>query len=215
MKITETLRRHRGGIIAGLVLAVIVGWIYSTHGNQFSREALMSYGKKLSPAWLIPAFLILPLVGMPISVLLVLAGIRFGLWGGMVLATCGVLFHHLVTYHLVHRWLWDRVQGRLRRSGYEVPIIEGANQAWLTVLFAAIHGPPYAFKLYLLALTEIPFRIYFWAGAPVYILFCLVPVGAGSAVMEVNTTLLYGIVVGITVLALSGKWLKRRFRLES
>ncbi len=64
----------------------------------------------------------------------------------------------------------------------------------------------------LLEVTAIPFHIYFWARAPVYILFCLVPVGAGSAVMEVNNTMLYGILIDITLQAIEGKWLEKRFK---
>ena len=41
-------------------------------------------------------------------------------------------------------------------------------------------------KLYLLALTNIPFRIYLGVGPPVYIHFCLIPVGAGSSVRTLN-----------------------------
>ena len=216
MKIVDTFGRHRAAIVAVLLLAVLLGLIYYKHGDQISREAFLSYGKSLSPAWFITAFMFLPLAGVPISILLFLAGIRFGLWGGMALATCGVCFHHVVAYHLVHHRFRDRIRDRLKRRlqrfGYKLPAIKGRNQAWFTALFAAIHGPPYAFKLYLLAFTEIPFRIYFWAGMPVYVLFCLVPIGAGSAVMAVSTTMLYGIVIGITVLTLVGKWLEMRFK---
>jgi uncharacterized membrane protein YdjX (TVP38/TMEM64 family) len=216
MKLSDTLKRHRTAAVVVLLLTISGLWLFHSHGDRFSREAVLAYGRSLSGVWFVTAFLLLPLVGMPISILLFLAGIRFGLWGGMALAACGVCFHHLVAYHLVHHRFRDRIRGRLKhrlqRSGYKLPAIHDRNQVWFTVLFAAIHGPPYAFKLYLLAFTEIPFRIYFWAGMPVYVLFCLVPVGAGSAVMEVNTTMIYGIVIGITVLALSGKWLEMRFK---
>jgi uncharacterized membrane protein YdjX (TVP38/TMEM64 family) len=194
-----------------MAIAALAGWIYWIYGDQLSRQDLLTYGEKLPPVWFIVGFLILPLAGVPISVLLVLAGIRFGMWGGMILATGGVFFHHLVAYQLVRRWFRYRFRLRLQRAGYVVPVIKSANLAWYTILFAAIHGPPYSLKLYLLALTDIPFRIYFWVGAPVYILFCLVPVGAGSAVMQVNTPLLYGIVVGITLLVIGMKLLEKRF----
>lgn len=219
MRMIDIVKRHRTGVCVTLVLAMLGGYVFHVYGDQVSREVILSYGKSLSPAWFIAGFMVLPLAGMPVSILLFLAGIRFGLWGGMALATCGVYFHHVVAYHLVHHRFRERIRGRLKRrlqrSGYKLPAIKEGNQIWFTVLFVAIHGPPYAFKLYLLALTEIPFRIYLWVGAPIYILFSLVPVGAGSAVMEVNTTVLYGIVLGVTILALAGKWLQMRFTPES
>lgn len=206
---TDFLKRHWGKI--AMVMAVALGvWIYHLNGGEFSREAIVAYGKSVSPGWFIAGFFILPLVGFPISVLLVLAGVKFGLWGGMALATAGVFFHNIVAYQLVHRWFRERFSRWLEKSGHKVPDMSGQNQIWFTVLFATVHGPPYALKLYLLALTNVSFSIYLWAGAPVYALFCLVPVGAGSAVMHVNTTLLYGVVIGITVIALLGKWLSSR-----
>lgn len=209
MNVGKVIKNHRGKILMVLLLGLAV-WIYDLSGGEFSRDAIMDYGKKLDAGWFIAGFLILPLLGFPISILLVLAGVKFGLWGGMALATVGVFFHNFAAYHLVKRWFRERFKSWMDRGGHKIPDMRGQNQIWFTVLFATVHGPPYFLKLYLLALTDISFRIYLWVGVPVYLLFCLVPVGAGSAVMEVNTTMLYGIVAAITVIALLGKWLSSK-----
>ncbi len=195
-----------------VLLAVLVVFLYRTNGDWFTRERIMEYGKSIPAAWFMTAFFFLPLVGMPISILLVVAGVRFGLWGGMGVATVGMFFHNFVAYHLVHHGLRDRLRRRIEKYGFDVPEIKPGNEIWFTLIFAAVHGPPYALKLYLLALTNISFRVYFWMGAPVYILFSLIPVGAGSAVMQLNAYWLYGTVAAITLLTLGGIWLGRRFK---
>lgn len=206
----SALFKKHWGKLAMVVLLALGLWIYHANGGEFSREDIVEYGKGMSPVWFVASFLILPLFGFPISILLVLAGVKFGLWGGMGLAAAGILLHNMLAYHLVHRWFHARFKNWLEKSGHSIPDMKGQNQVWFTALFATIHGPPYALKLYLLALTDVPFMIYFWVGAPIYILFCLIPVGAGSAVMHVNTWLLYGIVFGVTALALAGKWISSK-----
>lgn len=209
MSVANFIKNHRSKLLM-VLLAVLAVWIYHLCGGEFSREAIMEYGKKLDAGWFIAGFLVLPLLGFPLSILLVLAGVKFGLWGGMGLATVGVFFHNFAAYQLVKHWFRDRFKSWMDRRGHKIPDMKGQNQVWFTALFATIHGPPYFLKLYLLALTDVSFRVYLWVGAPVYLLFCLVPVGAGSAVMEVNTTMLYGIVAAITLIALLGKWLSSK-----
>lgn len=204
-------RRHRGKIAIALLALAAIAWFLIAHRGELNRETLVAYGQGLHPAWFIAAFLILPLVGFPISVFLLLAGVRFGISGGMVVAAIAVFFHHFAAYRLAHGLFRDRVRHRLARAGHAIPPIDPKHRIWFTALFAAIHGPPYAPKLYLLALTDIPFRIYFWVGAPIYLAFCILPVGAGSAVMNFNPTWLYIIVAASVLLLLGGYWLKRRY----
>lgn len=211
MNFPERLRRHRGKIAIGLLAVAAGAWFLHTHRGELTREAILAYGKALPAGWFIAAFLVLPLAGFPVSIFLVLAGIRFGLGGGMAVAAGCTLFHHFAVYRLTHGLFRDRLRQRLERADYAIPPIGTKRRVWFTALFAAIHGPPYAAKLYLLALTDIPFRIYLWVGAPVYILFNLIPVGAGSAVMQFDAKWIYTLVGVSVALLLAGYWLRRRF----
>jgi len=211
MSIPDLLRKHRGKIALLLLLAALAAWFLYVHRADLSRETLSAYGRGLPAIWFVLAFLILPLVGFPMSIFLVLAGIRFGFGGGMALTAAGMFFHHFASYRLVHGWFREPVRRRLEKAGHAIPPIKEKHRIWFTALFAAIHGPPYAAKLYLLALTDLPFAIYFWIAAPVYILFGAVTVGAGSAVMNFDPTWIYILVGVFTVILLGGYWLKRRY----
>ena len=210
MKVRETLKRHRGKIAVAAVAIALAVWYAVVHRGDLNREALAAYGKDLPAGWFLAAFLVLPLAGFPVSIFLFLAGVRFGLGGGMAVSAAGILFHHMAAYRLTHGLFRDRLRRRLEQAGRAVPSIKPGHRVWLTALFAALHGPPYIAKLYLLALTDLPFRIYFWVGAPVYILFCLIPVGAGTAIKHFNPTWIY-LIVGIsTLLLLTGFLLRRK-----
>lgn len=211
MNLRETLIRHRGKLAVAVMAIALAAWYLVVHRDELNREALVAHGRALPAGWFMAAFLVLPLLGFPISVFLLLAGVRFGLGGGMAVSAAGILFHHVAAYRLAHGLFRDRLRRRLERAGRAVPPIKPGHRAWLTALFAALHGPPYIAKLYLWALTDVPFRIYVWVGAPVYILFCLVPVGAGSAVMNWNPAWIYGLAGVSVVFVAAGFWLKGKF----
>ena len=203
------LGRYRGKLALALLGLAAAWWFLYSHRHELKRETLVAYGNRLHGPWFLAAFFILPLAGFPLSILLLLAGMRFGLWGGMVASAAAVAFHNFAAFRIAHGLFRDRVRERMERAGYGIPPIDPKHRIWFTALFAAIHGPPYAAKLYLLALTDVPFRIYFWIGAPIYIAFCLIPVGAGSAVTDFNAKWLY-ILIGASALLLAGGYLLKR-----
>ncbi len=212
MPLRDQLRRHRGKITLFLAAAALAGWFAYIHRGDLNRETLMAFGQSLPAGWFIAAFFVLPLVGFPVSLFLLLTGIRFGLGPGMALSSAAVIFHHLAAFLLAHGWFRNPVRHRLERAGYAIPPIRAGHRAWFMLVFAAVRGPPYIAKLYLIALTDVPFRIYFGIGVPVAILFCLVPVGAGTALMSFDPTLISALIALATTLLLAGYWLSRRWR---
>ncbi len=131
------------------------------------------------------------------------------------MAAGGMFFHNAAAFWATHSWFRDRLRRRIERYEYRIPSIDAKHQAWFTALFAAIHGPPYAAKLYLLALTDVSFRIYLWVGAPIYIIFSVIPVGAGSAATNFDAKLVY-LLVGVSVALLAaGAFLKKRYAKSS
>lgn len=204
-------RRHRGKLAIALIALVAVAWFLYVHRGELNRETLTAYGQGLHATTFILAFLVLPLVGFPISIFLFLAGVRFGLQGGMLVSGIAVLFHNFAAFRLAHGLFRSKVRSRLRKAGYNIPSIKPEHRVWFTALWAAIHGPPYIAKLYLLALTDIPLRTYFWVGGPIYVAFCIIPVGAGSAVMNFDMKWIYLLVGASAALTVLGYWLKNRF----
>jgi len=210
MNLLEIPRRHPWKTAFVLTLLASAAWFVCAHRGELTRETIIAHGRALPAAEFLAAFLVLPLLGFPISIFLVLAGIRFGLGGGMAVAAGCMLFHHFAAFRIAHGGFRQRVRQRLERAGYAIPGIKTGHRVWFTALFAAIQGPPYIAKLYLLALTDIPFRIYCWVGAPVYILFCLIPVGVGSAMTRFDTTWIYLLAAVSPVLLFVGYRLRRR-----
>lgn len=210
MNLTRFVRAHKARLLIAASVIALAVWFIIANRENLSREAIMAYGESLPRAWLVLAFVLLPMLGFPISVLLVLLGIRFGLLHGILVCAGGMVFHHLAGYFSVHGTLRPWIHHKMKSWGYEIPKIGGRNPVWFTILFAAIHGPPYTLKIYLLALTEVPFRIYFWAGLPVYLAFSITAIAAGAALMTFDPTLVYVLIGAITVLAIATSLLRKR-----
>jgi uncharacterized membrane protein YdjX (TVP38/TMEM64 family) len=209
MTLTTQIRQHKK-LVATVVLLVALAAVLWCYRDRLDRESIVAFAEGLSLPWFLAAFFTLPLIGFPITPLLVVVGIRFGFGGGMALAAAAIFLHNVIAFRLTHGWFRVRLRNRLARAGYGIPAIDPKHQGWFTALFAAIHGPPYAAKLYLLALTDVPFRIYLWVGAPIYTFFCVIPVGAGSAVNTLKPWVIYALVgMSIALLAV-GFFLKRR-----
>lgn len=202
---------HPGKWLCAILCLALIGASAWTHRADLSRENLMHLSKTISAPWFIAAFVVLPILGFPISVLLFAAGARFG-WGpAAALAAVGIVLHHSIIFRIMHAGMREWVKSWLERRGKKIPNLKPDHRAWFTMLFAAIHGPPYTMKLYLLALTDLPFRFFLGAGAPVYWLFALLPILAGSAIMHFNPLWIY-LIVGMTILLMGvGYWLKKRF----
>ncbi|MEK7953273.1 hypothetical protein [Luteolibacter soli] len=211
MTLATHIRQHKK-LVAAFFLLAAAGAVLWSYRDHVDRESIVAFAEGLPLGLYLAALLVLPLVGFPISPLLAVAGIRFGFAGGMALATGVMFLHNIAAFRLTHGWFRERLRNRLARAGYAVPSIDPKHQVWFTALFAAIHGPPYAAKLYLLALTDVPLRIYLWAGAPIYALFCVIPVGAGSAVDTLKPWVIY-VLVGTSVALLAvGVLLKRKWK---
>ncbi|MBL9158122.1 MAG: VTT domain-containing protein [Verrucomicrobiales bacterium] len=211
MKAALFLKRHWGGLVVVLLLVGGLVFLWKTQEGRLDRESILAYGMSLPPVVIVIAFFLLPLIGFPVSVLLVLIGLRFGVGWGMVLVTVGMLFHHLVVFAISRSWLREKMERRIASFGHRIPRIEERHRFWFTTIFASIHGPPYAAKLYLLALTNLPFRYYCGIGVPVYAGFSLIPVGAGKAITDLNAMTVGLILLGTVALFFLAHWLKRRY----
>lgn len=200
-------------LIAALLL--IAGLCLWWFGPRIDKDEIIRFGRSI-PAWsVIAAMLVLPMLGFPISVLLVVIGLRFGLgWGAAISFGC-IYLHHLAAWPLCRMRAGEPLRNWLRRKAGKMGEPGSASPVLFTAAFAAFHGPPYTLKLYLLALTSVPFPIYLWIGGTVYAVLGLIPVAAAASAAHVDLTWIYWFITLATVLPLAWRWWRgRRSRAE-
>lgn len=204
------IRRHGLKLVLALLIAGAGYAIYQQYPDAFSREAISRFGSRIPAGWFIASYALLPLLGFPLSPLLVIAGVRFGFGTGMAIASAGILFHHILGFPIANGWMRGWLVRRMENWGHAIPQIGKKHQTWFTACFAAVHGPPYTAKLYLLALTGVSRMVYTAVGAPVYAFFCIIPVGAGSSVATIDVKWIYAIGIVSALILLVGFLLRRK-----
>ena len=206
--------RHAGGarpfrppwraiVTAAAVLAVIA-FLY----HRIDLQAVHAFAARINGLAAFALLTVLPLVGFPVSVLHVAAGIRFGFGLGLALVALALLLQLLASYGLVHLWpgLFARRLDRIRRR---IPPGSHVAVCFFTLL---LPGVPFFVQNYTLALLGVPLRTYLLCCLPLDVLRALITVGLGGQSTRLTPLRLsilggYGILLGA-----ASWWAYRRLR---
>jgi len=147
-------------ILAGLVvLSAAVDW-------RALRETMESMDR--GPLLALVAFL--PLFGFSIGISYLVIGAAFGGLPGMAVVG-GITAIHLVGSHWIARsFMRGPLQHYLKRRERKLPELPDGEEWAVALMTALVPGLPYFVRNYLLALSGIPLRIYFWVCWPVYVI---------------------------------------------
>lgn len=200
--------RVRGAVLAVLVLTVLAVAAYAFINHE-PLTVLKNYlESRVHPLLFILLMAVLPIFGVPISLFLVLVGMRFGITAGIVLSAVTMLFHLSATYYLVHSFLRVWITGMLQRFSIPVPELQIMSNKRYAFVFMLVPGLPYVVKNNLLALTGLPLVPYLLIGWLSQFLTGVAFVIFGGAVIEMN----YSILALALVLILAGFLLQRFIR---
>lgn len=198
--------------VLGTILAILLiagGYLFFTFDLAGMLKSYLE--SHIHPGLFIALMAFLPVFGVPINPFLVLVGMKFGIYGGVLLSGVLMSFHMAFTYILVHFVFRDRVARLLARFKVSLPTVLAGYTLWQVIVFMLVPGVPYAVKNNLLALAGYRFAPYMainWStqyghGIPMIVL--------GGAVVEMEFAIL-GIALALLVLGfLLQRYLKRRF----
>ncbi len=197
------------GLILALALGVLALWL-AVRWELFTGLKVM-LEEQIHPAVFILLMALAPVVGVPISIFLVLAGVRFGTWQGILLMAATMPVNMIICY-LLSRGLLERFIRRVAADrGYELPQFPPDRVVPYSLIFVAFPGPPYSLKCYILPLLGVPFWHYLWISWVVEAALGIPFVGFGGAAARTNFTL-SALFVGVFVLIyLLLRWLKKRY----
>jgi len=201
-------------VLTALALAALAAFLYvlSLPGieigdfiHRFS-ELLQS---RFPPAVFILAMILLPPVGVPLSLFLALAGLRFGPLDGIILTICVLPLHMTICYLVSHTFLRDPLLRYLTKKSLKPPILHAQRPGLAMVGFLLMPGPPYILKTYLLSLTGLPFHRFLLVNWSTECLITLPIVALSGAAAEKNWYLFAAVLV-IFGLSIGLRWLKKR-----
>ncbi len=192
----------------GYILFNIVSSPYLNFSNFIHRFSLLS-NTKTYKIFLISAMILLPPVGCPLSIFLVLVGARFGVITGMILTVLILPLHMIICYMIIHTFMREPLIKVLSRKGWDQPILHHQRPGLAMIGFLLMPGPPYILKTYLLALTGLPFHIFLMVNWSTECMITL-PIVAMSGAATQQNWYLFAAVFIIFALSVALRWLKKR-----
>jgi uncharacterized membrane protein YdjX (TVP38/TMEM64 family) len=112
---------------------------------------------------------LLPVAGFSVSVVYLVAGAKFGPVLGGVAVAGATAVHLLATYWICQTVLREPLRRFLKRRGHELPHVPEGENVSVAVMAVLVPGLPYFARNYLLALADVPLRVYFWICLPLYV----------------------------------------------
>ena len=195
-KVKKILRSWR----ALIVIVIFLAGIYFL-SRSLTIATVHAYANRLNGPLAFLLLIVLPLLGFPVSVLHVTAGIRFGLARGLALVALSILIQLLASYGLVH-WKEKYFQRKFRKIRAEIP--SGAQGA-VTLFTLLVPGVPYFAKNYVLPVIGVPLRTYLAWGLPIHIVQSAIAVVLGDQ-SDHLTSLRIMVIVGYYAVTLGVSW---------
>lgn len=200
-----------GALCGGAILAALIfigGW------SLQDIKDFVAYWVDEMNSW--PAILfflalvILPLLGFPVSPLILLASLRFGKVWAVPFCLTAIALNFIMAYVLSTKILHRPLENLLKLWNYSIPKIKKENAVrW--VLLIRISGVPLVIQNYTLGLAHPPFLTYLWVSMAVQGLFVVGLCIVGPSFMSGNIPAIIAGVAILVVAVLLVSILKKRY----
>lgn len=165
------MRRVKPLLTAGLPLALgVIGLILLADRYEWASPAGRIVDKNTPIIPFLIMMVLLPVIGFPISLFLMIAGVKFGLLGAAAVSAAVYPAHLLISFFLANSVVKKPLQRFLQKRDYRLPRPPPDQTMVYGGIFMAVPGIPYAPKNYLLAMTDISLGAYILICWPIHIL---------------------------------------------
>lgn len=169
-----------------IVAAAVLIFVLAYHQGDAVVRLHDYLQNHVNPFIFLLLMLILPIIGAPLSIFVLLVGLKFGLLIGLMITALLMGLHMICTYYIVHSFLRGWIIKLLKRLDLPAYTTKRTLNTWHLVIFMLIPGLPYAIKNNLLALSGIEFKRYLLINWTTQFPMSIPLVLAGAAVIEMN-----------------------------
>lgn len=194
-------------ILAAVMLAGVGAFLAFAVDFQEARRWI----EGVNGLWFFLLLSVLPVLGFPISVLQILAGVKFGFWAGISVTAVAMTFNLLGAHWVGSGFLRGPVTGLLSRTRFRLPEIRNGEQSLLGFLVPLLPGS-YALKNYLMVLGGVSLRTLLCICLPVYAVRASSGIFLGGVSGNLTPWLIALLVVGKIVAIVVTVWVIRRYR---
>lgn len=196
-----------------LLGAIFLGWqmdgAFFNAAGQWMEAFHAFLESEIHPVLFVVLMAVLPVVGFPFSVFLVLAGVKFGAVGGMLVTVALLPVHMSLCFVLARWWVRRPLLRLLERRGYRPWLMHVDRPRWFLVVFLLLPGPPYILKTYMLALTGLPFRYFLPLNFVTESVVTLPIAALGGAAAQEHWGIFGGVLFVFVGVSLGLRWWKR------
>jgi uncharacterized membrane protein YdjX (TVP38/TMEM64 family) len=193
-------------------IVILIALVLGALSHVVSLKTVHAWGEAINGWLLFLLILLLPLVGMPMSICGILIGAKFGVCDGIIVTAVAVAFQLSASWGIARTWLHKPIEKILRKTRYQMPSLETGEYAAVCLLTALIPGPSYTLKNYFLALSNLPFGIVLGVGLPANLFAMLPGVLFGSFTAAMNWPKAIFLIVYVVLLFVASHWVIRIIR---
>ncbi|MBS7456106.1 hypothetical protein [Coralloluteibacterium stylophorae] len=195
-------------LVAALPLAAVAGWRWAGLDLDAAQDLL----RDLAPVPFFVAMAVLPALGVPITPFFIIAGMRFGVAGGLGGSAIALAANLVLCYWLAHSGLRPWLRRWLRRHQRTLPDYAGARtDAWRFALMVKLApGVPLFAKHYLLGVARVPFPIYATCAFAISGIYGIAFVVLGESALDGDLGQALVALAAVMLLVLGLGWWRRR-----
>ncbi len=204
--------RQRLFILIPFLILIIGGLVFAQFEYGLFQRIMTLIDENTPTGLFIALMLVLPVAGVPISLFLLVLGIKFGLIYGIALMEMTMPFHILLSYGLA-RTIRRPVEYLLvNRYGYRIPQVSPDKALMFSVVFLVFPGLPYAAKNFVLPLSGVPFRYCFWLNWAVQGVLVIPFIILGKSAADMDAVLFAVTILLFVILFFLLRWAQKRYR---
>lgn len=183
--------------LLALAAAALVG-VGVVLSDRIDWHALRTSMENMHKVPLLILTAVLPLFGFSIGITYLVLGAVFGGWLGLAVVA-GITAVHLLGSHWIARsFLRGPLERYLKKRKKHLPELPHGEEWSVALMTALVPGLPYFVRNYLLALSGIPLRIYFWICWPVYVVRSVLVIFLGDFSGDISAQRI-GVLGGVLV----------------
>lgn len=202
-------------MLTGLLLILGAAAVYAGFKYPGWEWIIRQLHESTHPVLILGLFVVLPVLGFPISIFLILLGLRFGPWYGILFMLAGMPLHLLGSFGLSHSFLRPWMQRIAQKRAFTIPRVPEHRYIGFSFLFMVVPGLPYTLKNYMLALSGVPFPIFFLIGWGVNAILGLPFVILGGAATQWGIMLPATLVIFAALIYGIERWVRKKMAIDT
>ena len=194
-------------ILAATLLCGVGAFVALTLDFQQARDWI----EHVNSGWFFVLMAVLPILGFPLSVLQIVAGVKFGFWTGMSLTAAAMSVHLLGAHWVASSFLKHPVSSLLSRTRFRLPQVRNNEQSVLGFLVPLLPGS-YTVKNYLMVLGGVSLKTLLCVCLPVYAVRASSGIFLGGVSGNLTPWLIALLIVGKIIAVIVTIWVVKRYR---